>query len=133
VEDYPFSTIRSHQNPSLLPFQVHHWKWSGDWIKWGNFDSILDWMNTDYPYGFSDYLKKGLRHPKFHIPKSRTTRKIPPYFWKDLQAIYPSVPESFEKIPIEPCLPFGALYLLVPFWCLLVVFWGGTPYNWRRE
>lgn len=103
VEDYPFSTVRSHQNPSLLPFQVQHWKWSGDWIKWGNFNSILDWMNTDYPYGLSDYLKRGLKHPKFDIPKCRNTRKIPPYFSEDSKRIYQVAPGDFEKIPIERC------------------------------
>jgi hypothetical protein len=97
VEDYPYSTINAHENPSLLPFPIYHWKYSGDWIKWGNFKSILDWMNTGYPFGFSDYLKKGLRSSTFHIAKNRNTRKTPDYFWKDLEGIYHSVPYNFEE------------------------------------
>lgn len=101
VQDYPFSTVNAHRNPAILPFPVHHWKWSGDWIKWGNFDSILDWMNTGYPFGFADYLRKGLKHSRFQIPKNRNTNKIPNYFWDDLQGIYSPQPSSFEELPFR--------------------------------
>lgn len=98
VEDYPYSTIKAHQNPSLFPLPIHHWKWSGDWFKWGNFESILEWLNTGYPFGFADYMKRGLKHSTFQPPKIRNTRKTSPYFWKDLENIYQPSPNHFEEI-----------------------------------
>jgi REP element-mobilizing transposase RayT len=84
VEDYPFSTLRAHNDPTRVPFALIHWKWSGDWLKWGDFQSVLDWLNTPYPHGLNDYLKAALKHRQFKIPKDRNTRKVPSYFWEDL-------------------------------------------------
>jgi hypothetical protein len=94
VEDYAFSTVLAHQNPQLFQIPLHHWKWSGDWVKWGNFKTVLDWLNTDYPVGLSDYLKKGLRYSSFYFPKNRNTRKVPIYFSEDLPKIFKSSDDS---------------------------------------
>lgn len=98
VEEYPFSSIPAHRDPAALPFPIHQWKWAGDWMKWGDYNSILEWLNTPYPHGLADYLKKGFARPTFHIPKNRNTRKVPSYFWEELQPIYQLAPYPLDEL-----------------------------------
>ncbi|NBX92935.1 MAG: hypothetical protein EB078_03610 [Proteobacteria bacterium] len=98
VEQYPYSSLMAHRNPQLLPFSVQHWRWAGDWMKWGDYSAILSWLNTPYPHGLNDYLKRGMRHPRFVIPKKRSTRKVPSEFWEELNPIYNLAPYPFEEL-----------------------------------
>ncbi|NBX77326.1 MAG: hypothetical protein EBQ92_12290 [Proteobacteria bacterium] len=101
VEDYPFSTLTAHTAPEKVPFSLCHWKWAGDWLKWGDFQSVLKWLNTPYPHGLNDYLKAALRHRKFEIPKNRNTRRVPSYFREELDAAFNwcSVPTKSKAVP----------------------------------
>lgn len=80
VEEYPFSTLKAQINPDRFPFPIHQWKWAGDWIKWGDPASILDWLNTPYPHGLNDYVRAALKHRHFTIPKNRNTGRVPEFF-----------------------------------------------------
>jgi|LakMenEpi03Aug12_release.lakeMendotaPanAssembly.Ray.scaffolds.fasta_scaffold88030_4 putative transposase len=98
VEDYPFSSITAHRNPETLPFPLYQWKWAGDWMKWGDYNSILQWLNTPYPHGLADYLKKGFHRPKFQIPKDRKTRRVPTHFWDELQPLFQLAPFEMDEV-----------------------------------
>lgn len=87
VEDYPFSTVSAHANPEKFPISIQHWKWAGDWMKWGDYQSILDWLNTPYPHGLNDYVRAALRRRSFEIPKNRNTGRIPKFF-EDLPQLH---------------------------------------------
>jgi len=100
VEDYPFSSVNAHHHPELLPFTLYPWKWSGDWLKWGDFQVIKNWLNDPYSETIQEHLQKALKHRFFSIPKSRTTRKIPPEIWKDLEPVYELAPFESEELLI---------------------------------
>jgi len=110
VEDYPFSTIHAHRDSSHLPFPITPWRWAGDWLKWGDFQALLDWLNTPYPFGLSDYIRTASKHRIFTIPKNRNTRKIPSHIWDSLEPAYRISPYNFEEIFSPP--PKGRPYLL---------------------
>lgn len=80
VENYPYSSLSAHLYPNKFPFHFHQWKWAGDWMKWGDYESILAWLNTPYPHGLNDYLRVALRHRQFTIPKNRNTGRVPRFF-----------------------------------------------------
>ncbi|NBT58702.1 hypothetical protein EBT16_07965 [bacterium] len=83
VEDYPYSTLSALVHPENFPFPITQWKWAGDWIKWGDHRAILDWLNTPYPHGLSDYVRTALKHRHFKIPINRNTGR-PPVFFEEL-------------------------------------------------
>lgn len=98
VEDYPYSTLNAHHHPELLPFFLYPWKWSCDWLKWGDFKAVKDWLNTPYSPHIYQHLQTGFKHPFFNIPKSRTTRKIPGEIWSDLDSLYELSPLEKEEL-----------------------------------
>jgi len=97
VEEYPFSTLNAHNQPEKVPFTLCHWKWAGDWLKWGDFQSVLNWLNTPYPNGLNDYLKAASKHRQFTIPKNRNTRQVPNYFYEDLKKTFSLNCASHQK------------------------------------
>lgn len=98
VQDYAFSSIHAHRNPSALPFAIYPWKWAGDWLKWGDYQSILNWLNTPYPHDLGDYIRTASRYAHFRIPRNRNTRKVPSFFGQDLSEMYRIAPYSFDEI-----------------------------------
>jgi hypothetical protein len=100
VEDYPFSTINAHHQLELLPFPIYPWKWSGDWLKWGNFQVIKDWLNDPYSETIQQHLQTALKHRFFTIPKSRTTRRIPHEIGDDLEMVYQLAPFEADELLI---------------------------------
>ena len=101
VEEYPFSTLKALHQPNIFPFSIHPWRWAGDWLKWGDFQALLGWLNTPYPFGLSDYVKSASRYRVFTLPKSRTTRKVPQELWNNLEAAYQIAPYDFEQLSFE--------------------------------
>lgn len=98
VEDYPYSTLNAHHQPELLPFPLYPWKWSGDWLKWGDFKVIKEWLNHPYSTDIYQQLHTGFKHPFFTVPKSRTTRKIPSQIWTELDPLYKLSPIDSEDV-----------------------------------
>ena len=47
VESYPYSSIHAYLNGGTkgLPFPLEPWKWEGDWLRWGDRNAVLTWLN----------------------------------------------------------------------------------------
>lgn len=75
VEDYAFSSLGVLLGHQTLPFRLEHWKWADEILKWGDPVAILHWLNSQYPIGMMESIRRGLKRSTFEIPEKRNSQR----------------------------------------------------------